>query len=87
MIGQLILSRLPESEVKRRYTNFTDWKIFSERTPAACAALVFNQATHEVSAVPFGSCLLSTYFEETFRSEVTNNVIEYADKISKFVYL
>lgn len=116
VIGQLILSRLPVDEVKRRYANFTDWKVYSERTPrdihsllerldyvrqqasmiswghfntdmAACAAPIFNQATHEVSAVLSVSCPLSTYTEEVFRSEVVNNVVQYADKISKFVYL
>lgn len=33
VIGQLMLSRLPTSEVKKRYENFSEWKIFSERTP------------------------------------------------------
>ncbi|MEZ2902128.1 IclR family transcriptional regulator [Acinetobacter terrestris] len=33
VIGQLVLSRLSESEVIKRYENFTDWKVYSERTP------------------------------------------------------
>ncbi|MDY6450238.1 IclR family transcriptional regulator [Acinetobacter faecalis] len=33
VIGQLMLSRLPTPEVKRRYKDFSDWKVFSERTP------------------------------------------------------
>lgn len=33
VIGQLILAGLPEAEVRRRYANFTDWKVYSERTP------------------------------------------------------
>lgn len=116
VIGQLILSRLPESEVIKRYDNFTDWKVYSERTPcdigslmarlsevrkqpvmvswghfntdmAACAAPIYSQATQEVAAVISVSCPLSTYSEDEFRSDVAQNVIEYANKISKFIYI
>lgn len=116
VIGQLILSHLPDAEVIERYQNFTDWKIYSERTPydlnsllarlkevreqpfmvswghfntdmAACAAPIFSQATHQTKAVLSVSCPLSTYSEEEFRTQVAESVIEYADKISKFIYI
>jgi IclR family pca regulon transcriptional regulator len=116
VIGQLILSRLPESEVKKRYANFTDWKVYSERTPnnidsllarlnevrnqdfmiswghfntdmAACGAPIYNQATHEMVAILSVSCPLSTYPEDTFRTEIAQTVVAYAQKISKFIYI
>lgn len=33
VIGQLMLSSLPVAEVKKRYSQLEDWKIYSERTP------------------------------------------------------
>lgn len=33
VIGQYLLSSLPENEVRQRYSKFQDWKSFSERTP------------------------------------------------------
>lgn len=116
VIGQLMLSRLPISEVKKRYANFTDWKVFSERTPhdltsllerledvrkeafmvswghfntdmAACAAPIYNQSNNELIAVLSVSCPISTYDENTFHSKVAQDVISYAHKISKFIYI
>ena len=116
VIGQLILSRLPESEVIQRYENFTDWKVYSERTPhdidsllerlnyvrdqqvmiswghfntdmAACATRIYSQSTQETVAVLSVSCPLSTYTEDEFRGEVAQHVIEYANQISKFIYI
>ena len=116
VIGQLILSRLPESEVIKRYENFTDWKVYSERTPhnidsllirlkevreqpfmvswghfntdmAACATPIYSKATQEMTAVLSVSCPLSTYSEEEFRGRVAKNVVEYAKKISQFIYI
>ncbi len=40
VIGQLILSRLPEPEVMKRYENFTNWKVYSERTPHDIGSLM-----------------------------------------------
>lgn len=40
VIGQLMLSRMPISEVKNRYKSFTDWKVFSERTPHDLTSLL-----------------------------------------------
>ena len=115
VIGQLILSRLSETEVIKRYEHFTDWKVYSDRTPrdlasllerlnyvrsqdfmiswghfntdmAASAAPIYSQATQEIAAVLSVSCPLSTYTEDLFRGEISQNVVEYADKISKFIY-
>ncbi|MBP6114679.1 MAG: IclR family transcriptional regulator [Acinetobacter sp.] len=33
VIGQLLLSRLSNTEVKKRYANFRDWEVFSDKTP------------------------------------------------------
>lgn len=116
VIGQLILSQLPEAEVMQRYENMSDWKVFSERTPhdlnalltrlnevrkmpfavswghfntdmAACAAPIYSQSNQKVVAVLSVSCPLSTYTEEEFCSEVATSVVEYANKISKFIYI
>jgi IclR family pca regulon transcriptional regulator len=39
-----------------------------------------------IAAVLSVSCPLSTYTEDLFRGEISQNVVEYADKISKFIY-
>ena len=99
----------------KRYEHFTDWKVYSDRTPrdlasllerlnyvrsqdfmiswghfntdmAASAAPIYSQATQEIAAVLSVSCPLSTYTEDLFRGEISQNVVEYADKISKFIY-
>lgn len=33
VIGQMLLSNLPESEIIKRYSQFSDWEVFSELTP------------------------------------------------------
>ena len=33
VIGQIILASLPVEKVKEKYSNFTNWEVFSERTP------------------------------------------------------
>lgn len=53
---------------------------------AACAAPIYNQTTHEIAAVLSVSCPLSTYTEEEFNQEISELVVEYANKISKFIY-
>lgn len=40
VIGQMLLASLPEAEVKKRYANFNDWKVFSDRTPKDLNALL-----------------------------------------------
>lgn len=116
VIGQLILSSLSETEVVRRYENYTNWITYSERTPkdieallkrldeirkqeflvswghfntdmAACAAPIYSQASNKMTAVLSVSCPLSSYSSEEFHTKVAQNVIKYADKISKYVYL
>lgn len=51
VIGQLMLSRLSTSEVKKRYTKFTDWKVFSELTPHDLESLLTR--LDEVKKEPF----------------------------------
>ncbi|MDR0236187.1 IclR family transcriptional regulator [Acinetobacter sp.] len=116
VIGQLLLSRLDEAEVIKRYEHFNDWKVYSDRTPqnlaallerlkyvrsqsfmiswghfntdmAASAAPIYNQATQEVAAVLSVSCPLSTYSENVFKNAISQDVVDYADKISKFIYM
>lgn len=53
---------------------------------AACASPIYNQSTQEMTAVLSVSCPLSTYSEEKFKQEVSSFVIDYANKISKFIY-
>ncbi|MGP5066663.1 IclR family transcriptional regulator [Psychrobacter alimentarius] len=33
VIGQMLLSDLPDEEVKKRFDNFSDWKVYSDATP------------------------------------------------------
>lgn len=40
VIGQMLLSDLPETEVRQRYRNFSDWDSFSELTPTNLKALL-----------------------------------------------
>lgn len=116
VIGQFILSSLSETEVVRRYENFNNWDVYSERTPqnieallerlneirnqkflvswghfnpdmAACAAPIYSLASHKMAAVLSVSCPLSSYTHENFNIEVAQNVVKYADKISKYIYL
>lgn len=54
---------------------------------AACAAPIYNQINKEVNAVLSVSCPISTYTEEQFRHEIANDVVEYAHKISQFIYV
>lgn len=42
VIGQLMLSKLSINEVKKRYENFNEWSIFSERTPHDLASLLLR---------------------------------------------
>lgn len=115
VIGQLILANLTEAEVVKRYENFKNWQVYSERTPAnleallirlaevrqstsmiswghfnadmaACAAPIFNQSNQNVSAVLSVSCPLSTYTEDEFKDDIAKAVVDYANKISKFIY-
>ena len=51
VIGQLILSQLPEAEVIKRYENMNDWKVFSERTPSDLNSLLAR--LNEVRKMPF----------------------------------
>lgn len=53
---------------------------------AACAAPIYNQSTQQITAVLSVSCPLSTYSEAEFTQDVSKLVINYADKISKFIY-
>lgn len=40
VIGQLMLSRLPINEVKKRYKDFNNWKAFSNITPTSLPSLL-----------------------------------------------
>lgn len=40
VIGQMLLSDLPEAEVRQRYRNFNDWDSYSELTPTSLKALL-----------------------------------------------
>lgn len=40
VIGQMLLSDLPETEVRQRYRNFSDWDSFSDLTPTNLKALL-----------------------------------------------
>ena len=51
VIGQLMLSRLPIAEVKKRYSQFDDWTVFSERTPKSLTELLAR--LDQVRAEPF----------------------------------
>lgn len=115
VIGQLLLSNLPESEIRQRYRKFNEWDLFSKLTPtnfkdliqrlnyvktqssmvswghynhdmAACAAPIYRQSTKEMVAVLSVSCPITTYDEATFKNNISNQVIETANKISKFIY-
>lgn len=56
VIGQLMLSRLPINEVKRRYANFNDWTVFSELTPHNLESLLkrLDQVKEEPFLVSWG---------------------------------
>ena len=51
VIGQLMLSRLPNSEVKKRYHNFSEWKSFSDITPTSLSSLI--ERLQQVKNQPF----------------------------------
>ena len=51
VIGQLILSRLSEAEVIKRYENMNEWKAYSERTPRDLKALLAR--LNNVRKMPF----------------------------------
>jgi DNA-binding IclR family transcriptional regulator len=53
---------------------------------AACAAPIYRQSTKEMVAVLSVSCPITTYDEQTFKTNIAQQVIETADKISKFIY-
>lgn len=53
---------------------------------AACAAPIYNQSNKDITAVLSVSCPISTYTEDKFKDYISNEVIEYANKISKFIY-
>jgi DNA-binding IclR family transcriptional regulator len=53
---------------------------------AACAAPIYRQSTKEMVAVLSVSCPITTYDESTFTQTIADQVIETADKISKFIY-
>lgn len=56
VIGQLMLSKLAISDVKKRYENFNDWTTFSERTPRDLASLLsrLEQVKKESFMVSWG---------------------------------
>ncbi|WP_288395835.1 IclR family transcriptional regulator C-terminal domain-containing protein, partial [uncultured Acinetobacter sp.] len=53
---------------------------------AACAAPIYRQSSKEMVAVLSVSCPISTYDETTFKQDISKQVIETAEKISKFIY-
>jgi len=115
VIGQLLLSNLPENEIRQRYRKFNEWDTFSDLTPknlkelllrlnyvktqssmvswghynndmAACAAPIYRQSSKDMVAVLSVSCPITTYDEQTFKHVIANQVIDTANKISKFIY-
>lgn len=115
VIGQLLLSNLPETEIRQRYRKFNEWDTFSDLTPknlkelllrlnyvktqssmvswghynndmAACAAPIYRQSSKDMVAVLSVSCPITTYDEQTFKHIIANQVIDTANKISKFIY-
>ncbi len=115
VIGQLLLSNLPETEIRQRYRKFNEWDTFSDLTPknlkelllrlnyvktqssmvswghynndmAACAAPIYRQSSKDMVAVLSVSCPITTYDEQTFKHVIANQVIDTANKISKFIY-
>ncbi len=56
VIGQMLLSDLPEAEVRQRYRNFNDWDSYSELTPTSLKALLqkLNYVKTQKSMVSWG---------------------------------
>jgi DNA-binding IclR family transcriptional regulator len=56
VIGQMLLSDLPETEVRQRYRNFNDWDSYSELTPTNLKALLqkLNYVKTQKSMVSWG---------------------------------
>lgn len=81
-----ITSLLERLKDVRQQQHMISWGHFN-RDMAACAAPIYNQATHNITAVLSVSCPLSTYTEDIFRHDIAHSVVDYADKISKFIYL
>lgn len=69
----------------RQQKSMISWGHFNADM-AACAAPIFNQSNQSVVASLSVSCPLSTYSQEEFSSDIANAVVEYANKISKFIY-
>lgn len=80
---EALLKRLREV---RKQPFMVSWGHFNTDM-AACAAPIYSQSNQKVAAILSVSCPLSTYSEDKFRNDVAQNVIEYANKISKFIYI
>jgi IclR family pca regulon transcriptional regulator len=79
---EALLQRLVEVRQQR---SMISWGHFNADM-AACAAPIFNQSNQNVAAVLSVSCPLSSYTETEFKTDIADAVVDYANKISKFIY-
>lgn len=77
-----LLTRLDEVRTQKAMVSWGHYN----HDMAACASPIYRQVDQKIIAVLSVSCPISTYSETFFKTEIMAQVIQTADKISKFTY-